>query len=437
MNIATEKNRKRVVIVGGGFAGLKLAQNIDDRIFQTVLLDKNNHHIFQPLLYQVATGGIEVSAISFPFRKIFRKKKHFHYRMCKALSVNPDKNQIITDIGSLDYDYLVLATGCDTNFFGNTSFKENCMGLKTSSEALYIRNHLLNSIEKAQNTSDLEEQKKLLTFVIVGGGATGVELAGALAEMRRFTFPHDYPEIDIARIKIVIVTNSQKLLPSFKDSSSLEATQYLEHRQVDIKLNTRVLDYSNQILQLSNGSIETANVFWTAGVIANSLPGFTENFYGKQNRLLVDEYNRVKGFNNIFAIGDTALMISEVWPNGHPQVAQVAIQQAVNTVYNLKQIENNSELKPFNYHDKGSMATIGRNHAVVELKHFKFGGFLGWIVWLLIHLIHILGIKNRILILMDWMWSYFTYDTGLRIIVHPISLDIDKATNDTQTKPEQ
>ena len=407
MDIPDKEGRKRLVIVGGGFGGLKLARKLKSDKYQVVLLDKNNHHIFQPLLYQVATAGIEPSAISFPYRKIFKKRDHFHIRICEAQRVIPENDLLETSIGTLAYDYLVMA--------------KQTMALKNTSEALFNRNQILDSFEQAQNTGNQEERKRLMTFAIVGGGATGIELAGALAEMRKFVLPQDYPDLNINEMRIILIDGAPRLLSAFSEKSSQEVTDYLRSRDVEIKLNARVMNYEGNKLVLSEGPvIDTKNVFWVAGVKANSLQGLPAEAYGPGNRLKVDNYNRLYEYPNIFAIGDTALMTSDVFPKGHPQVVQPAIQQARNLIINLQRIEQGLPLQPFVYHNKGSMATIGRNHAVVELKKLRFGGFPAWAVWLFIHLMSIVGVKNRLFIFVDWMWSYFTYDPSLRIIIKPL-----------------
>lgn len=421
MDIPDKEGRKRIIIVGGGFGGLKLARKLKSDKFQVVLLDKNNYHIFQPLLYQVATAGIEPSAISFPFRKIFKRREFFHIRICEAQQVFPENNLLETSIGTLAYDYLVIATGCDTNYFGNDNMAKQTMALKNTSEALFNRNQILDSFEQAQNTSNEEERKRLMTFAIVGGGATGIELAGALSEMRKFVLPQDYPDLDINEMRILLIDASTRLLSAFSEASAKEVTDYLRKRDVEIKLDARVISYENNKLTLSGDTIiETRNVFWVAGVKANSLQGLPTEAYGPGNRLKVNTYNRLLDQPNIFAIGDTALMITDEYPKGHPQVVQPAIQQSQNLILNLQRMEEGLPLSPFVYHNKGSMATIGRNNAVVELKKFRFGGFPAWAVWLFIHLMSIVGVKNRLFIFVDWMWSYFTYDPSLRIIIKPL-----------------
>ena len=390
-------------------------------IFQIVLLDKNNYHLFQPLLYQVATAGIEPSAISFPFRKIFKRRKYFHIRICEAQRVIPGQNVLETSIGSIEYDYLVIATGCYTNYFGNNEMALQTMSLKTTAEALANRNQVLESFEKAQNTSDMDERKKLMTFLIVGGGATGIELSGALAEMRNFILPQDYPDLDIKHMRIVLIDAAPRLLSAFSEKSSEEVKDYLLKKGVEIKLDSKVESYENDMLVLSDGTtLPSKNVYWVAGVKANSIAGLPSVGYGRGIRLLVNEYNKILGSSNIFAIGDTALMVTKDYPRGHPQVVQPAIQQAKLLVHNLDNLEKGLPMKPFVYHNKGSMATIGRNNAIVELKKFRFSGFFAWAVWLFIHLMSIVGVKNKLFIFTDWMWSYFTYDPSLRLIIKPV-----------------
>ena len=419
-NIPDQGTKKRVVIVGGGFGGLKLARKLNDRDFQVVLLDKNNYHLFQPLLYQVATSGIEPSAISFPFRKIFKYRHDFHIRMCTVEKVVSEKNCIETSIGKISYDYLVIATGAGTNFFGDSTLADRTMQLKTTSDALFNRNRVIESFEKALNSADDDTRKRWLTFVIVGGGATGIELAGALAEMKKFMLPKDYPELDWDEMRILLVDGGDRLLNAFSEKSSLEVARSLSSMHVEILLKKLVKEYDGEKLTFVDGQqIVTNNVFWVAGVKANSLPGLPREAYGRGNRLLVDEFNRVKGMADVFALGDTALMITTDYPNGHPQVVQPSIQQAGLLANNLRSMIKGKPLRPFKYKNKGSMATIGRNDAVAELSKVRFRGFFAWLLWLLVHLMSIVGVKNRLFILINRMWSYITYDQSLRILVKP------------------
>jgi len=417
-NIPDRNGKKRVVIVGGGFAGVEMIGRFDTRKFQIVLIDKNNHHQFQPLFYQVATCGLESTSIGFSFRKSFHKKKDVHFRMCQALSIDSENKRLETTIGAIDYDYLVIATGTYTNFFGNKVLEATTMSLKTIAESIYIRNRIIRSFEMAVNTQDPEERERLLNFVIVGGGATGVELAGALSELRRYILPKDYHDFDFSRMKIYLVDGLDRLLNMMSPRSSEKTAQYLKEMGVEIVLNAPVKDYSDEKVMLANGTvIPSSNVFWVAGVVGNGLPGLDKEVYGHGNRVLVNEYNQIKGHTAVFAIGDTCLMSTEKHPNGHPQVAQVAIQQARNLVSNLDGIEKNKPMRPFCYKDMGTLATIGRNKAVIEMGTLKFSGFLAWFIWLFVHLMAIVGVKNRVFILLDWGWSYFTHDTSLRLLI--------------------
>jgi NADH:ubiquinone reductase (H+-translocating) len=418
INLPERKDKKRVVIVGGGFAGLKLARRLSRKLFQVVLIDINNYHQFQPLFYQVATSGLEPSAISFPYRKIFQRRKNVHFRLCRALQVIPERNVLETTIGALQYDYLVIATGCSTNFFGKDNLQKTTFTLKTISDALAIRNCTLQHFEQALIATDEKEQQRLLNFVIVGGGATGVELAGAFAEMREFVLPKDYPELDFRKMKIYIVDALSRLLNVMSPQTSGHALKYMKKLGVEVLLDTRVEDYNEHTVILSNGlSIPTYNVFWVGGIIANSLAGFDKNTSGRANRIRVNEFNQVAGHDNIFALGDTALMKTERFPDGHPQVAPVAVQQSKHLSANLRNLALGKPLQPFLYKNMGTLATIGRNRAVAEFHYLHFSGFIAWAMWLFIHLMSIVGVKNRLFIFLDWMWNYFTYDQSLRLLI--------------------
>jgi NADH dehydrogenase len=433
LNIPDKKDLKRIVIIGGGFAGLQIAKKINKQFYQTVLIDKVNYYQFQPHLYQVATAGLEPSSISYPHRKAFQKHSHFHFRTCEALQVKPDENLLETSIGSVYYDYLVIATGCDTNYFGNQSLKETTFALKSVSEALLIRNRILISFENALNAGSEEELRKILTFVIVGGGATGIETAGALAEMKKTILPKDYPEIDFTKMEIHLIDASPRLLTSMSEKASEKASETLTKRGVIIHHNTAVNSYANSIVEMNNGEeLYSCNVFWLAGVKGNALNGLNDEAYRK-GRILVDEYNRVNGYETIFCIGDTSLMLTEDHPNGHPLLAQPAIQMAKNVAKNLnEQAKGNSKIRKFVYNDKGSLATIGRNAAVADLGKFHFSGRVAWWLWIWIHILSIVGIKNKLLVFIDWAWSYVTYDVSLRLLIKPIFSKIysNKPAND-------
>jgi len=420
INIPECSNKKRVVIIGAGFGGLELAARLNPNLFDVILLDKNNYHQFQPLLYQVAIAGLEPSSISYPLRKNFQKKWNVHFRMCEATNILPESNMIETGIGSVEYDYLVVATGCDTNFFGNQTLKDTTIPLKSVSEALYARNRILQNFEDAASINNPAELEKLLHFVIVGGGATGVELAGALADMRNFVLPKDYPEIDFSKMQIHLIDASSRLLQSMSEHASKKSSETLTKRGVIIHQNISVNSYENEVITTSNGmQIHSRNVLWVAGITGNKINGLATELYTRGNRLTVDEYCRVKGYKNIFAIGDMACMETQTYPKGHPQVAQGAIQMAYYLSNNLKLDVAGKNMKPFVYKDKGVLATIGRNAAVADIGKLKFGGRVAWWLWIWIHIFTIVGIKNKLFVMLDWAWSYVTYDVSLRLLIRP------------------
>jgi NADH dehydrogenase len=409
---------KRIVIIGAGFGGLKLAQKLMGKGYQVVLIDKNNYHQFQPLFYQVATSGIEPSSILFPLRKIFQKRTDMYIRVAEVFSVNAEKKLIATSLGTVWYDYLVIATGVNSNFFGMKNMEEYSVPMKSVSEAMALRNRLLLSFEKAVTLRDQNEKKALLNIVVVGGGPTGVEVAGAIAEMKNFVLPKDYPDQNFDQMKINLIEGSGRLLGGMSEHASQKALFYLERLGINVMLNTRVIDYDGNILSMHEAEpIHTRTVIWAAGISGVVPDGFRADVIGRGKRLVVDEYNRVLGFDDIFAIGDVALMTTADYPQGHPQVAQVAIQQGRNLAGNLIGMLHHSRLKPFKYKDRGSMATIGRNRAVADLPFVKFSGFMAWLTWMFVHLMAIVGVKNRLLIFINWMWNYLTYDQSLRLIL--------------------
>jgi NADH dehydrogenase len=414
-----ETAKKRVVVIGGGFAGLKFIQKSLCQHYQLVLLDKNNYHQFQPLLYQVATAGLEPSAISFPLRKVLQKEENIHYRLAEVLRIFPEEQEISTSIGFLKYDFLVLATGADTNFFGQAEMEQNALSMKSASDAILIRNTILENFERALLQTP-EEMAKYLNIAIVGGGPTGVELAGALAEMKKYIFPKDYPEIDLKKMRIVLYEGSPNLLAALSGHSSKLSRHYLEKMGVEVHTNMRVTGYDGNTAILSDGtSFETKTLIWAAGIKPNVLNGLPKEILGRGGRVLVDRENRVKGFDNIFALGDLSLMETPKYPNGHPQVAQTAIQQAALLAKNLKRLAIGKPLKKFEYINKGSMATVGRNRAVADLPGFKLRGFVAWVLWSFVHLFTIMGVKNRLFIFLNWSWNYFTYDQSLRLLIKP------------------
>lgn len=423
-NIPEVADKKRVVIIGGGFAGLELAKKLDKKQYQIVLIDKNNYYQFQPLFYQVATAGLEPSSISYPHRKMFQKQKGIHFRMCKAEQVVTEEKIVVTDIGKIAYDYLVIATGCDTNYFGNEKLKESTFALKSVSESLLLRNRILLSFEQSLNAETEEEMKEILTFVIVGGGATGVELSGALADMKKAILPKDYPEVDFGKMEIHLVDASPRLLAGMSPEASASAADTLSKRGVVIHQEVSVKSIENKAVEMSNGKqLKSRNIFWVAGVKPNSLNGMHNEAYNR-GRLSVNEYNQVNGYEDIFAIGDTSLLLSEASPKGHPQVAQVSLQMAKNLAKNLNGKAKDKDLQKFVYVDKGSLATIGRNAAVADLGKFKFGGVVAWWLWLLIHIMTIVGMRNKVAVFIDWAWSYFNYDVSLRLLIRPEKHDM-------------
>ena len=411
---------ERVVILGGGFAGIELAKKLSSKKYQIVLLDKNNYHQFQPLFYQVATAGLEPSAISFPFRKLFQKNKQFHFRMTSVEGVDTANQEVYTDIGVIKYDKLVVAMGATTNFYNNAQIKANVLPLKSTAEALNLRNTLFNTFEKALLESNAAKRKALLTVVIVGGGATGVEVSGSLADMRKLILPKDYPEINFDEMEIYLVDGAERLLSGMKEHASQKAKEYLQKLGIQLIQKAHVTSYDGSILVLGNGeAIETKTVIWAAGVKANALKGIEMELILPNNRISVNEYNQVNSYSNVFALGDVASMSSDVpYPKGHPQVAQVAIQQARFLARNLNE-QKQSSWKKFTYKDLGSMATIGRNLAVVEFPKMKFAGFFAWCVWMFVHLISLIGTKNKVQTFLNWVWNYFTYDQSLRLILSP------------------
>lgn len=423
MSVNIQRNgKKRVVIVGGGFGGLQLANRLRNSGMQVILVDRNNYHQFPPLIYQVASAGIEPGQISFPFRKIFRGKDDFYFRMAEVRAVFPDKKIVQTSIGKLDYDYLVFAAGTTSNFFGNSNIADEAMPMKTVSEAMGLRNALLSNLERALTCATEEEKQELLNVVIVGGGATGVEIAGALSQMKQYVLPYDYPDMDASQMHIYLLEAGDRLLAGMSQDSSQKAKDFLEKMGVEVLLGKMVTDYREHTVFMKDGSkIPTRTFIWVSGVRANSITGVDKSMLGRGGRIVVDEYNRVKGMDDVFAIGDQCLQTTDPdYPGGHPQLAQVAIQQAKNLARNLKLIDkgDTAALKPFRYNNLGSMATVGRNKAVAEIGKFHTQGFIAWVLWLVVHLRSILGIRNKLMVFLNWVWNYITYDDSIRMIVY-------------------
>ncbi|MCE3278142.1 MAG: NAD(P)/FAD-dependent oxidoreductase [Bacteroidetes bacterium] len=415
-----ESKKERIVIIGGGFAGLQIARDLAHSNYQIVLVDKNNYHQFQPLFYQVATAGLEPSTIAFPFRKIFQNNKNIHIRVAEVTRINSSQNQLETTIGVIDYHYLVIAIGADTNFFGNEKIKNNAFPMKSVSEALTLRNTILENIERALSETDREKKKMLMNIVVVGGGPTGVEVSGTLAEMKKCILPKDYPELDFKMMQVYLLEGSPKVLNVMSENASDHAHRYLTELGVNVFVNSRVLDYDGQYVMLDGGkAIATNTLVWAAGVTGNRIEGLDPSVINKAGRIKVDRKNMVEGASNIFAIGDIAFMTEEKYPNGHPQVAQVAIQQAKNLSKNFINLDKGKPTLDFSYKDLGSMATVGRNKAVADFPKWKFAGFFAWLIWMFIHLMSIVGGKNRLFAFINWAWNYITFDQSLRLIMKP------------------
>lgn len=410
--------RDKIVIVGGGFAGLRFARRLSGKPNQKVILmDKMNHHMFQPLFYQVASGRIEPSNISFPFRKIFQKSRNVQFRLLDVENIIPEENKIITNDGVYTYDKLVLATGCKTNFFGNKKMEKLAFGMKNTQEAISIRNHVLLTFEKLINEKRRTDDGNW-NIVIVGSGPTGVELAGAFAEMKKEILPKDYPHMNFKDLKIILVSSTEKPLNVMSAEAQEKSELYLKQLGVDFLSDKRVVDYDGDRVFLESGeSIASNNVIWAAGVTGNIVKGISEDKIFR-NRYKVDRFNRILGYENIFAIGDISYMETPKYPEGHPQLANVAISQAKNLADNLLK-KNKNNWKEFEYQDKGSMATIGKHRAVVDLPKFRFQGLLAWYFWMFLHLMLILSVRNKIAIFFNWMWSYFNGDSSLRLIILP------------------
>ena len=412
-------DKKRIVIVGGGLGGLELAFKLVDDDYQVVLIDKNNYHQFPPLIYQVASGGLEPSSISFPFRRLFQGKKDFFFRMAKVESVNTDKKIINTTVGEIDYDYLVMAFGAKTNFFGNKDIEATTLPMKSVSEAMRLRNIILRNLELALTEEDPARKQALMNIVVVGGGASGVEIAGAVAEMKKNIIARDYPDLDSSQMHIYLVNAVDRLLSAMDPVSSKRAERDLKELHVHIRQPQFATEYKDGILKTSAGlEIPTQTVIWVSGICANTVEGFPAESIGHAGRFLTDRFCRVKGVKDVYAIGDVSLVEGdEEYPLGHPQLAQVAMQQAKTVAKNFKAMSKGKELKPFKYKNLGVMATIGRNHAVAEISGKKFGGFPAWALWLVVHLRSILGVKNKTFILLNWVWNYINYKQSLRLIL--------------------
>ena len=421
MNLNVPESRyPTVVIVGGGFAGLHTASALVKADFRVIMLDRHNYHTFQPLLYQVATAGLEPDSVAYPLRRALQNTRNFFFRMTEVDRVIPETNTLVTAIGPLHYDYLILATGSTTNFFGNANLEKYAYPMKSIPEALNLRSLILQQFEKATLIRDERQKSALMNFMIVGAGPTGVELAGALAELKQNALPIDYPDLDVEKMNITLVEAGPRVLIAMSEKSSKNAKAYLEKLGVTVLLDTAVADYDGEKLTYVNGqSTYSKTLIWTAGVKGAAVQGPETAINPRSNRIRTDEFNRVAGYDNIFAIGDVAEMTGEKWPKGHPMVAQVAIQQGGNLGKNLIRIQDGKDLKPFVYKDKGSMATVGKNKAVVDLPNLHISGRFAWFIWMFIHLLALVGFRNKAITFFNWVSNYWRYDKGIRLIIRP------------------
>lgn len=420
MNIP-QSNLPRVVIIGGGFAGVNMVKAFANRNVQVVLIDKRNYHTFQPLLYQVSSAGLEPDSIAYPLRKIIKKHKTSFFRLAQVEQILPENKEIITSIGHLSYDYLIIATGTKTNYFGNKAIQSNSMPMKTVPQALDIRSLILQNFEKAAIADTEEEREAYLNFVIVGAGPTGVELSGAIAELKNNILPRDYRDLNPNDMHIHLLEGADRVLPPMSEHASKKAANFLEKLGEKVHCNTFVKHYDGTTVTTNSElKLESETLIWAAGVTGAPIQGLkAEALIQGANRYKVNEFNQIEGHTNIFAVGDIALMASEDYPKGHPQVAQPAIQQGKLLGKNLLRLIDNKPMKPFTYRDKGSMATIGRNKAVVDLKHYKFGGFFAWFIWMFVHLMSLVGFRNRVIVLFNWTYNYINFDKAARLIIRP------------------
>ena len=411
----------RIVIIGGGFAGISLAKKLRNKKVQVVLLDKHNYHNFQPLMYQVATGGLEPDSIAYPIRKVVQEFRDFYFRLAEVREIDANNNKVIADIGELKYDYLVIATGSKTNYFGNKEIERNSMAMKTIPQSLNIRSLILENFEQALLTNDIDERHSLMNFVLVGGGPTGVELAGALAEMKKAILPKDYPDLDVRKMEINLIQSGDRILNTMSENASEKAEKFLLNLEVSVWKNVRVTGYDGKIVSTNSDlSFDSATVIWTAGVQGALPHGLkADSFIKNVDRIKVNQFNQVEGYTNLFAIGDIAVMTSESYPQGHPMMAQPAMQQGRLLAENLIRLLDKKELKPFEYKDKGSMATIGRNKAVVDLPNYKFSGVFAWFVWMFVHLFSLIGFKNKAVVFLNWVYNYIRFDREARLIMRP------------------
>ena len=429
------EQKKKIVIIGGGFGGIELAKKLKKEDVEIFILDRHNYHTFQPLLYQVATGGLEADSIAFPIRKIFKGQKNLKFRVTEVKKVIPEENKLETTIGDYHYDYLVIATGSTSNYFGQTEISQNAMPMKSIPEALNLRSLILQNLEAAIIAKDPVKESELLNFVVVGGGPTGVETAGAIAELKKHVLKNDYPELDLDKVNIYLIEGSPELLGAMSPQAQKKSKDFLEELGVTVYTEARVQGYNGQTLSLVDGrNIDSATVIWSAGVKGVVIDGLNTEAVVRGNRLKVNEINLVEGYHNVFAIGDVAAMITDETPNGHPGVAPAAIQQGKQLAKNLINIIENKPTTPFKYFDKGAMATVGRNRAVVDINKIRFQGIFAWFTWMFVHLMTLVGFRNKLVVFVNWVWSYFSYDRGTRLIIRRFKPYKEyKKTNDPET----
>ncbi len=419
--------KKRLVIIGGGFGGIQLAKKLKNKPIQVVIIDKNNYHTFQPLMYQVATSVLEAESIAYPIRKIFSRSKNIFFRLGEVDQVDHENNRIILGNDEMQYDYLAIATGAKTNFLNNEGLTISSMPMKSVLEALDLRSMILQNFEKTLRNSNERKRQGMMNIVIAGAGPTGVELAGALGELKQKVFPKDYPELDLSQMNVYIVQSGDRVLPMLSEKSSIKAKKYLEQLGVTVVLNTRVLDFFGDYVQTNTGQdLIARTLIWTAGVIGNPVQGLGAEAVNRGGRIEVDAFNRVIGYDNVFAVGDVASMVTEDFPRGHPMVAPAAMQQGEQLAKNILNEMSGQPMKPFVYKDKGAMATVGKNKAVVELGKMKFGGSPAWFVWMAVHLMSLVGFRNKLVTFFNWTKNYFSSDRGIRLIVTPFDLYEEK-----------
>ncbi len=423
MNIP-ELDLPRIVVIGCGFAGLKFVKNLNRKRFQVVLLDRNNYHTFQPLMYQVATAGLEPDSVVYPIRKTFKGRPHFHFRMTEVLEIRPDEKSVITGIGSLNYDHLIIATGARSNFFGMKNIEKYSWPMKSLLESIDLRSLILQNFEKSLNTDDLSQREKLMNFVIAGAGPTGVELAGALSELKHHILPADYPDLDIRRMQIHVVEAGSKVLPSMSDHASRKSEEFLRRIGVNVWVNTMVKDFDGEVIKTDKRNFHSTNLIWTAGVTGCPVKGLNIDLT-KGDRIPVDEFNRIINKDQIYAIGDVAAIQSKE-ESPHPMLASVAGQQGKHLAKNFNRSLDTNKWSPFQYKDLGTMATVGRNLALVDFPFAKIGGFIAWLVWMFVHLMLLVDFRNRVVVFTNWAWSYFNYDRGTRLIVRKVNRAIRK-----------